>query len=210
MPSGFELVVILVIVALIFGTKKLRGIGSDLGGAIKGFKSSMKESETDDKDEIIEAKVEAKDANKESFNLGVNPLQESYLKKCQAKGITHDKDGNEVTAKNAQSTWQSSNNVMTNPAVAEAANGKILIYDTTGSTFTTENIIVTYDAISLGQIITISNPLVSNISGENFFIYSFIFSIRALTEFTFQELIIIKERKKHHNHRKIYFVDLKF
>ncbi len=32
-----------------------------LGGAIKGFKSSMKESETDDKDEIIEAKVEAED-----------------------------------------------------------------------------------------------------------------------------------------------------
>jgi len=66
-------------------------------------------------------KVEAKDANKESFNLGVNPLQESYLKKCQAKGITHDKDGNEVTAKNAQSTWMSTNNnIMKNSAVVAA------------------------------------------------------------------------------------------
>ena len=36
-----ELLIILVIVALIFGTKKLRGIGSDLGGAVKGFKDSV-------------------------------------------------------------------------------------------------------------------------------------------------------------------------
>lgn len=36
-----ELLIILVIVALIFGTKKLRNIGSDLGGAVKGFKDSV-------------------------------------------------------------------------------------------------------------------------------------------------------------------------
>ena len=36
-----ELLIILVIVALIFGTKKLRNIGSDVGGAVKGFKDSM-------------------------------------------------------------------------------------------------------------------------------------------------------------------------
>ena len=36
-----ELLIILIIVALIFGTKKLRNIGSDLGGAVKGFKDSM-------------------------------------------------------------------------------------------------------------------------------------------------------------------------
>ena len=36
-----ELLIILVIVALIFGTKKLRGIGTDLGGAVKGFKDSV-------------------------------------------------------------------------------------------------------------------------------------------------------------------------
>ena len=40
------------------------------------------------------------------------------------------------------------------------------------------------------------------ISGENLFKYSLIFSIRALTEFTFQELIIIKERRIHHSHKK--------
>ncbi len=43
-----ELVVILVIVLLLFGTKKLRNIGSDLGGAIRGFRNSMKgEDDTD-------------------------------------------------------------------------------------------------------------------------------------------------------------------
>ncbi len=46
-----ELVVILIIVLLLFGTKKLKGIGSDLGGAIKGFKKSM----SDDKGENADA-----------------------------------------------------------------------------------------------------------------------------------------------------------
>lgn len=41
MPGVFELVVILAIVILIFGSKRLKNIGKDLGGAIKGFKKSM-------------------------------------------------------------------------------------------------------------------------------------------------------------------------
>ena len=61
MPGPFELIIILVIVLLIFGGKRLKNIGNELGGAIKGFRSSMKESETRDKDDIIEAKVEAED-----------------------------------------------------------------------------------------------------------------------------------------------------
>ena len=36
--------IVLVIVMLIFGTKKLRNIGSDLGGAVKGFKEGMKDA----------------------------------------------------------------------------------------------------------------------------------------------------------------------
>jgi sec-independent protein translocase protein TatA len=46
-----ELLIILVIVALIFGTKKLRNIGSDLGGALKGFKDSSSSEESDEKPE---------------------------------------------------------------------------------------------------------------------------------------------------------------
>jgi sec-independent protein translocase protein TatA len=39
--------ILLAIVLLIFGTKKLRNIGSDLGGAVKGFKDGMKGEEGD-------------------------------------------------------------------------------------------------------------------------------------------------------------------
>ncbi|MDP9143019.1 MAG: Sec-independent protein translocase subunit TatA [Pseudomonadota bacterium] len=42
-----HLLVLLVIVLLIFGTKKLRNMGGDVGGAIKNFKSAMKEGEDD-------------------------------------------------------------------------------------------------------------------------------------------------------------------
>lgn len=42
--SIWHWLVVLVIVALIFGTKKLRNIGSDLGGAVKGFKECMKDA----------------------------------------------------------------------------------------------------------------------------------------------------------------------
>ena len=42
-----ELIIILLVVLVIFGTKKLRSIGSDLGGAVSGFKKAMKEGETE-------------------------------------------------------------------------------------------------------------------------------------------------------------------
>jgi sec-independent protein translocase protein TatA len=44
--SVWHWLIVLLIVALVFGTKKLRNIGSDLGSAVKGFKEGMKESET--------------------------------------------------------------------------------------------------------------------------------------------------------------------
>lgn len=46
---GFkEILLILVVVLLIFGTKKLKNIGSDLGGAVRGFKKSMSEGESEE------------------------------------------------------------------------------------------------------------------------------------------------------------------
>jgi len=42
--SIWHWLIVLVIVALIFGTKKLRNIGTDLGGAVKGFKEGMKDA----------------------------------------------------------------------------------------------------------------------------------------------------------------------
>jgi sec-independent protein translocase protein TatA len=47
--SIWHWLIVLVIVLLIFGTKKLRNIGTDLGGAVKGFKDGMKSGEEDKK-----------------------------------------------------------------------------------------------------------------------------------------------------------------
>ena len=41
----WQLLIILLIVLAIFGTKKLRNLGSDLGGAVKGFRSAMNEAD---------------------------------------------------------------------------------------------------------------------------------------------------------------------
>ena len=64
MPGPFELVIILAIVILIFGGKRLKNLGSDLGGAIKGFKSSVKEAETEE-EETTEVEVEETDDHNE-------------------------------------------------------------------------------------------------------------------------------------------------
>ncbi len=45
MPSIPQLLIVLVIVVLIFGAKRLRNLGGDLGGAVKGFKNAVKEDE---------------------------------------------------------------------------------------------------------------------------------------------------------------------
>ena len=56
--SIWQLVIIAVIVALLFGTKRLRNVGGDLGSAIKGFKNAMNsDSGTDD---ISTSKLETK------------------------------------------------------------------------------------------------------------------------------------------------------
>jgi len=43
--SIWHWLIVLLVVVLIFGTKKLRNMGSDLGGAVKGFKEGMKSEE---------------------------------------------------------------------------------------------------------------------------------------------------------------------
>lgn len=46
--SIWQLVILLVIVALIFGTKKLRGFGKDMGEAVKGFRDATKDNPSQD------------------------------------------------------------------------------------------------------------------------------------------------------------------
>ena len=64
--SIWSLLLILAIVILLFGTKKLRNVGGDLGSAIKNFKKSVKDEEVaQDKPEaeghVIEGKVKEED-----------------------------------------------------------------------------------------------------------------------------------------------------
>ncbi|GEA03052.1 Sec-independent protein translocase protein TatA [Alteromonas sp. KUL17] len=56
--SVWQLLIILVIVVLLFGTKRLKGIGTDLGGAIKGFKKAVTE---EDKDADFEQKKQVEE-----------------------------------------------------------------------------------------------------------------------------------------------------
>ena len=51
--SIWHWLIVLLVVVLIFGTKKLRNIGEDLGGAVKGFKEGMKTEEEKRKPEDI-------------------------------------------------------------------------------------------------------------------------------------------------------------
>ncbi len=51
--SLWHWLIVLLIVVLVFGTKKLRNIGSDVGGAVKEFKKAMK----DDESNVIEGEV---------------------------------------------------------------------------------------------------------------------------------------------------------
>ena len=54
--SVWQLLIILAIVLLLFGAKRLRSLGTDLGASVKGFRSAMKEGEAEesDKDEKID------------------------------------------------------------------------------------------------------------------------------------------------------------
>lgn len=56
--SIWHWLIVLLVVLLIFGTKKLRNMGSDLGGAVRGFKDGMKSAE----DEKTTAKIESSSA----------------------------------------------------------------------------------------------------------------------------------------------------
>jgi sec-independent protein translocase protein TatA len=73
--SIWQLLIILAIVLVLFGAKRLRNVGSDLGGAIKGFKQSMREGEEeindnkkslDDKDQghVIDGEVTSHNKDK--------------------------------------------------------------------------------------------------------------------------------------------------
>ena len=63
--SIWQLLILLAVVILIFGTKKLKNVGGDLGSAIKGFKSAVKEGDDNAKQEKVSQDA-ADSANTES------------------------------------------------------------------------------------------------------------------------------------------------
>lgn len=64
--SLWQLLIILLIVVLIFGTKRLKTIGSDLGGAVKGFRNSMQDGESEARrEQLAEQKREDADFHEE-------------------------------------------------------------------------------------------------------------------------------------------------
>lgn len=73
-PSIWQLLIILAIVLLLFGAKRLRNLGGDMGSAIKSFRNAMKEGEDNGaedkkldekpKDNVIEGEVTSKEKDK--------------------------------------------------------------------------------------------------------------------------------------------------
>ena len=68
----WQLLIILLIVVMLFGTKKLRNLGSDLGGALKGFKTAMKD---DDKGEYVEEPDETDDSEGETIEATAEKVE---------------------------------------------------------------------------------------------------------------------------------------
>ena len=60
--SIWQLLIVLAIVLLVFGTKRVRNLGGDLGGAIKGFKSAMNEGEKEQEAKQQSEALEGEDA----------------------------------------------------------------------------------------------------------------------------------------------------
>ena len=78
MISTGQLIVILVVVLLLFGTKRLRNVGSDLGAAIKGFKKSLNEGEQEAQDKPA---ITQQDAQKPGERVIDNAAQPQDQKK---------------------------------------------------------------------------------------------------------------------------------
>lgn len=67
--GAWQLLILLLIVVLVFGTKRLRNIGSDLGGAIKGFRKGMdEEPEANDPEKITSEETTSTEPQKQQEN----------------------------------------------------------------------------------------------------------------------------------------------
>ena len=79
--SFWQLLIVLGIVVLIFGTKKFRNLGSDLGGAIKGFKSAMNEGEKEAEAENAQTPAQKKAENKDTIAVTATKVNQEQERK---------------------------------------------------------------------------------------------------------------------------------
>jgi sec-independent protein translocase protein TatA len=70
--SIWHWLVVLVIVVLVFGTKRLKNIGTDVGGAVKGFREAMRNGEEEQRAEAEKARLQ-RDASEEHTSAGSTP-----------------------------------------------------------------------------------------------------------------------------------------
>ena len=77
--SIWHWLIVLLIVVMVFGTKKLKNLGGDLGGAVKGFKDGMKEggAAADDKPAAAPSQVANANAAAEKTTIDVEAKQKS-------------------------------------------------------------------------------------------------------------------------------------
>lgn len=64
--SIWQLLIVLAIIVLIFGTKKLKNMGGDLGGAVKGFKDAMREGESEQEQKRVANERDKADQRRDS------------------------------------------------------------------------------------------------------------------------------------------------
>jgi sec-independent protein translocase protein TatA len=75
--SIWHWLIVLLIVVMVFGTKKLKNMGSDLGGAVKGFKDGMKTGGEADKDAAAAPASQVADATAAKTTIDVEAKQKS-------------------------------------------------------------------------------------------------------------------------------------
>jgi len=86
--SIWQLLILLVIVVLLFGTKRLRNMGGDLGSALKGFRSAMKDG---DEDESTEQDARKRDGDPQLLDdvgqtrKNTDPVEEADRREKQAQ-----------------------------------------------------------------------------------------------------------------------------
>ena len=76
-PGPLELTIILVIVLVIFGPRRLKNFGSELGNAIKGFRSAVKER--DDKDKQVEEVSPSEESSTEETTKAEESPKEKHV-----------------------------------------------------------------------------------------------------------------------------------